>query len=204
MHLVTRILLPLLFVVVLVAPTVATERCQSILMTVSATFPNDPGFEGYYRYNVFGSWEVWPRALSHLDVFLMLQQCPLVCEPGIVAFGDTAGISTGSTPGESPCYPVYYLGEYLCHGDNSLPPELQYTAVKFEPFEDQACQPSTVEMGSWRFYSWLPPGPSMTHVDAVAVKHGQYVCTGDITGQLPICAVATGTASWGRLKNLYR
>ena len=203
MHPCLRILFLLLLLTSVAVPS-AAERCDSIEMTVTASYPNDPGFEGYYRYNVFGSWEVWPRALSHIDVFLMLQQCPFVCTPGVVAFADTAGLSTGSTAAGDACYPVWYLGEYLCNGDPSLPDNLRFSAVKFEPFEGQSCEPGTVEMGSWRFYSFLPPGPSVTHVDAVAVKHGQYVCTGDITGQLPNCTVARENESWGRLKSLYR
>ena len=173
-------------------------------MTVTASFPNDPGFEGLYRYSVHGTWEVRPRALSHLDMFLVLENCPFVCTPGIVAFDDTVGVSTGAYGDDSPCFPVWYLGEFLCNGDPSLPPELRMTAVKFEPFDGQACEPATVGMGSWYFYSPLVPGPATTHVDAMVVKHGQYVCTGDVTGQLPSCLVPSQSGSWGKLKALYR
>jgi len=184
-------------------PASAAERCETMNLTVTASFPNDPGFEGLYRYALGGNWEVWPRALSHFDVFLMFNDCPDICGPGVVVFGDTAGISTGSTVDEAPCYPVFYLGEYLCEGDPSLPEEFQASTVKFEPWEGQSCEPGTVGVGSWRFYSPLPPGPGTTHVDAALIKHGQYVCTGDVTGQLPGCSVETSRESWGMIKARY-
>lgn len=204
MRLPIRIIVLLLLPAAFVVSTEAAERCASVSMTVTASFPNDPGFEGYYRYAVFGNWTIWPRALSHMDIFLMLQDCPFICTPGIIAFGDTAGISTGADANEAPCYPVFYEGEYLCMGDPSLPPDLRTSTVKFEPWTGQSCEPGTVGMGSWRFYSPLPPGPSTIHVDAVVIKHGQYVCTGDISGQLPGCSVPIEGKSWGKVKGQYR
>jgi hypothetical protein len=48
------------------------------------------------------------------------------------------------------------------------------------------------------------PGPSTVHTDVLVIKHGQYVCTGDVSGQLPICSIGVQPERWGRLKTLYR
>ena len=176
------------------------DDCTSVSMVVTAT----PLGGGLYEYTVTGTWDVAPRALSHLDFFLDLENCACVCEPGIVSFGSPAGTSTGADGDGNPCT-VDYLGDYLCMGDASIPPELSGPTVKFEPEAGQNCEPETQGSGTWSFTSLLPPAPASVYPDAVAIKHGGVTCTGDLSGQLPMCdcTVPTNATTWGTLKSIY-
>ncbi len=178
--------------------------CSSVSMTVTATYPNDPGFPNLWKYTLSGSWDVGQRALSHMDILLMLGDCDVVCLPGIVQFPTPAGQSTGADNG-SECT-VLYTGSYLCTGDPSIPPNLRQPTAKFEATAGQTCQPQTVGSGTWCFYSSLPPGDPATHPDVIVIKHGNTACTGDVTGQLPICRppTAVSEASWGAVKGLFK
>ena len=178
--------------------------CNSVAMTVTATSPNDLGFENLWKYTLSGSWDVGQRALSHMDILLMLGDCDVICLSGIFQFPSPAGQCTGSYSG-SACV-VQYTGAYLCTGDPSIPPNLREPTVKFEPLGGQTCAPGTAGSGTWCFYSFLPPGPWTTHEDVIVIKHGNTACTGNVVGQLPVCQPpsAVGEASWGAVKALFR
>src|SRR5688500_18461720 len=87
--------------------SLAQVDCASVNMTVTATVSNDPGFVGLYKYTVSGSWDVGRRALSHLDVFLALENCVCVCDPRVFKFPATAGTSNGGTQSGTLCTVSY-------------------------------------------------------------------------------------------------
>jgi hypothetical protein len=184
-------------------PAAAVDECADVSMTVTASFPNDPGFEGLYKYTVTGCWDITQFGLSHIDVFLALKSLECVCDPRIVKFPDPAGTSDGEGDVE-PCV-VSYEGVYNCMGDPTVPAELKAPTVKWNTL-DGDCEAATTGCGTWVFYSPFSPQPAAVHPDAVAIKHGQQVCVGDLTGQLPMgdCTVPTRATSWGSMKASYR
>jgi hypothetical protein len=179
------------------------DECAEVSMTVDATFPNDPGFEGLYKYTVTGCWDVTQFGLSHIDVFLALKTLECICDPNVVKFPVPGGTSDGV--GDSGPCTVNYEGLYFCMGDPSIPAELAAPTVKWNALNGE-CEPGTEGCGTWVFYSPFPPAPSATHEDAVAIKHGQLVCVGDLTGELPMgdCSTPSRPTSWGSMKVTYR
>lgn len=184
------------------ARSAAATECASVAMTISAAPSIDPSFPGMWKYTVTGSWEVSPRALSHIDFFVALMANECTCAPGVVGFPALAGTSTGEP---EPCT-VNYDGFYLCAGDPTAPASLHVPTVKFEAEPGQECEPSTEGSGTWFFYAAFPPGPSTTIPDAVGIKHGTFFCTGPLTGTMPTfdCSTEARPSSWGTLKIRYR
>ncbi len=181
----------------------AVDDCAELSMVVTATFPNDPGFEGLYKYTVTGSWDVTQFGLSHIDFFLALENLKCVCNPAVVKVPDPAGTSDGEGDVE-PCK-VEYEGQYNCMGDPTVPAELAAPTVKFNTIEGD-CEAATTGTGTWVFYSPFAPAPFSVYPNGAAIKHGQDVCTGDLSGQLPEgdCSVPASPTSWGALKVSYR
>lgn len=184
----------------LVASPAAAQQCGSGSITV--TVSSDPGFVGLYKYCVDVSWNLDQFGLSHLDVFLGLPDCPCICDPNFVKFATPAG--SASPPDDSCDHP--FLGSYVCKGDPSLPAGMNGPAVKFTPDAVSTCDVSLGGSGTFCFYSPMPPAAPATHTNALAIKHGQETCYGDIVGSLPICdcALPTQTGTWGALKATYR
>ena len=168
--------------------------------TVTVSQPNDLGFEGLYKYCVTASWDVGQFGLSHIDFFLELANCECACDAGLVQFATPSGTSNGEP---EPCT-VEYEGEYLCTGDPSIPDDMNGPVVKHNAISEDDCEAGTAGTGTWCFYTSLPPAPVSGH--AVAIKHGQEVCYGQIVGQLPMCQCSTPAhhSSWGRMKAVYR
>jgi hypothetical protein len=185
---------------------VAADPCLSIDMTIDATFPNDPGHEGQWKYCISGTWDLGlsENALSHIDFLLGLDGCACICDMGVFETDSIAGTSTGEFDGV-PCT-VDYVSDFLCEGDPTLPPELQTVAFKFEQATGQDCETGTSGEGTWCFYSFLAPAASATHTDAVVIKYGGMDCTGDLVGTLPGCgcAVPVEPSTWSRVKSYYR
>ena len=194
----------LLSVLALPARAQLSGDCASVQMTVTAAITNDPGFVGLYKYTVTGSWDVTRFGLSHLDIFLEMQDCPCRCDNRTFRFKQPAGTSNGYNQTMGLCTALY-AGEYLCTRDPSIPASFAAPLVKFDA-EDNGCSPTTFGAGTWFFYSPFPPGAHQVYVDAVAIKHGQGVCTGNLTGTLPVCdcTVPSAPATWGKLKSTYR
>ena len=184
-------------------PAHAVTDCASASMTVTAALSNDPGFEGLYKYTVTGSWDVTQFGLSHIDFFLALENLECVCDPAVVKFPTPAGTSNGTLDG-SPCT-VNYTGKYNCMGDPTVPKELRAPTVKFDA-PDEGCKAGVTGTGTWVFYSPFPPAPYSVYPDGLAIKHGQGVCTGDLTGQMPQgdCSTPAESRSWGNVKAIYR
>jgi hypothetical protein len=202
-----RVCTTALFLCVLI-PTARAQQsgdCASIQMTSSVAVSTDPGFEGLYKYTITGSWDVTKFGLSHLDIFIMLQNCACKCDNRIFKFASPAGTSSGMSISTGSLCTATYAGEYLCNRDPSIPIELAGPTIKFDDIEDD-CKTLTAGAGTWSFYSPFPPAPYSVYADAVAIKHGQGTCTGDLSGVLPVCdcSVPAAPATWGHVKSVYR
>jgi hypothetical protein len=166
----------------------------------TAQLATETGFEGYWKYCYDVSWVELPNGVSHLDVFLLLDDCVTVCDPGYFTFADTVG--TGPGCNDEPCT-VYYYGLFECNGDPSI--GVNTPLVKFEPYGDGHCEPDKAGTAYLCFYSMAPPVQAGSFSDVIAIKFGPNSDTGDLSGVLPSC-VTTGTddASWSQVKALYR
>ena len=185
-------------VLLISVPAGANPDCSA---TGTAELTSDPGYLGYWKYCYEFTWSGLPHGASHLDVFIMLQDCACLCAPGYFAFADTVG----SGPGENgePCT-VYYYASFLCEGDptmgNGLP------TIKFEYYEN-GCEPGKDGTAFLCFYSVAAPMQEGTFEDAIGMKFGTDTDTGCLVGVMPSCdtnASATENSSWGSVKALYR
>src|SRR5688572_33278528 len=86
--------------------------------TVTVSQPNDPGFEGLYKYCVEATWDVGQFGLSHIDFFLEFESCECICDPEL--FGVSFGSPAGTSNGKDDCT-VEYEGFWLCMGDPTIP-----------------------------------------------------------------------------------
>jgi hypothetical protein len=169
----------------------------------SATFPNDPGFKGYWKYCLDVSWDVSPydpkaHGVSHVSILLGLDDCPSACKDGYFAFADTAGSSSGVEG----CT-VYYYVEFDCKGDPTIPPAVP--TIKFEPYEN-SCEPDVAGTAHVCFYSEAEPRPAGTLPAYVWIKFGPYIEEGTLEGTLPRCEQGTNPrepSTWGSIKALY-
>jgi hypothetical protein len=190
--------------VLLSAASAGPARAQCAGGTVSASVSLDPGFENLYKYCLDVQWDVGDHELSHLDLFLVLPDCPCLCSPQFIHFGSPAGTSVSSSTGD-PCE-LPYLGEYVCKGDPSLPNAINGPAVKFVPDPASTCAPGVAGSGHFCFYSPMPPQDPGSYNNGIAIKHGLDTCYGILQGQLPSCdcALPTHAGTWGALKAAYR
>jgi hypothetical protein len=187
----------------LARPALAVTPCATLDMTVTAAPSVDPGFEGLWKYTVTGSWDVTQYGLSHIDFFLQLKDLECICDPRVIKFPTPGGTSTG-TSDAGPCT-VYYTGVYNCKGDPTVPAELQAPTIKFNT-DDGPCVTGTTGTGTWVFYSPFAPGPYTVDPEGAAIKHGQGVCVGSLSGTMPMgdCATPASAKSWGGVKAMYR
>jgi hypothetical protein len=193
----------ILFALVIASTPASAAPCAAGGFTASATFPNDPGFEGMWKYTLSGSWDTGEaNGLSHIS-FLIDFECPCVCEDNFAVFPTPAGTATGTDSSGADCT-VDFIGINECEGDPTIPNPAP--AIKFEAPEGQGCETGQTGSGTWFFYSGQPPLPDDTYTDAVVVKYGVNDCSLDLSGQLPdctACAVPTEPSTWGKVKALY-
>ena len=187
----------------LARPAMAVDQCPTLDITVTAAVSSDPGFEGLYKYTVTGCWDVSQFGLSHIDFFLQLKDLECICDPRVIKFPTPGGTSTG-TSDAGPCV-VTYTGKYNCKGDPTVPAELAAPTVKFDT-DDGPCVGAVAGSGTWVFYSPFAPGPYTVDPEGAAIKHGQGVCVGSLSGTLPMgdCATPASAKSWGGVKAMYR
>ena len=189
------------------AGTLQAAPCADVNMTVTASQPNDPGFEGLTKYTISGSWDIGQQqGISHISFLLLLEAaCECVCDTGFLKFASPAGSSTGDD-GQGGSCTVHYDGTFACTGDPTIPPD--DAAIKFEVISEEGCESSPSGSGTWCFYSPIPPGPANTYTDAVALKYGTQECFGDLVGVLPDCSfcstVAVDEETWSIIKHLFR
>jgi hypothetical protein len=177
----------------------AAASGQTIWGTSSATYPNDPGFEGMWKYCLEIGWDTTGHGLSHTVLFIGLEICPLYCDEGFFAFP----VPAGTGPGEGGCTAIYY-GSFLCEGDPTMP-EVDVPTIKFEYDEDIGCEPAAVGTAILCFYSVGIPTTPDVFVDYLGIKYGSNTATGDLEGVLPSCVMSpVEAATWGGVKALYR
>lgn len=172
-----------------------------IWATGTAWLSTDPCHAGYWEYCYEVHWATLPHGVSHVDVFLLLDECACACSPGYFAFEDTCGCGPG-TPNGTPCT-VYYYGFFECFGDPSI--EVETPLVKFEPYED-GCEPAADGWAEVCFYSVAAPIYNF-YPGVIALKFGQLWATGDLDGPLPDCDTSYSgrePSTWGAVKALYR
>jgi hypothetical protein len=183
-------------VILISVPACADPDCWA---TGTCELTSDPGYLGYWKYCYEICWSGLPHGASHLDVFILLEDCACLCASGYFAFADTVG----SGPGEEDCT-VYYHASFLCEGDPTMANGLP--TIKFEYFES-GCEPAQDGLAYVCFYSVAAPIPDGTYEDAIGIKFGTECDTGCLTGVMPSCDTnASGTEStcWGGVKALYR
>jgi hypothetical protein len=188
--------------VLAVQPAAATPVCAS--GTVTAVYNADPAFPGMWKYCAEVSWCFDKYGVSHLDAFLRLPSCDCICDPRFIQFGSPAGHAVNTSV--VPNCELDYSGTYACKGDPSLPAQYNGPAVKFQPITCGTCEAGTCGYGTFCFYSPMPPQAPADDPQGIAIKHGQEICYGVLSGQMPSCdcALPTQTATWGSLKASYR
>lgn len=200
----SRIYLAVLILVCLAFPAVSSGEGRSdCIWGLSAAWPSsDPGFEDLwkYRFEVFWSLsDCGGHALSHICLFLGLEDCECVCDDRYFVFDSPAG----QGPGVGDCT-VYYDGEFLCEGCvHFSDPE---PAIKFEPIEG-GYEPGVTGWAHLRFYSTAQPTEPGTFDNALGAKHGQHKDRGELVGVLPSCECTPAPvedSSWGAIKSMYK
>jgi len=208
---------PSLALVLLVACLLAAApagAATQIFATTNVTFPNDPGFEGLYKYDFKVSWHLDPPSLDRADIYVQLAALDDSCGCVVVRFDSPAGFSDGSDCENGDC-DLTYRGKFLCAGDADNPSPNLGAAARWKPRESDCgdgdapadlsdlCTPANVNplldlqrgrmkctldaegVGHFIFYSSVPPGLVRNHADAVSMRHGNDVITGDLFGSLP-------------------
>lgn len=172
--------------------------------TITAS-PN-PNLSGpNWMYTMEISWDTGNNySLSHAN---------LLIDPGLgtcTCQDFTDALSWDSPIGTSNGYPepctVEYEGFLECGGDPSIP-EVSGFLLKFEPIEDEFCEPGPTGTATFTFYSNLPPVPIDEEILSVVDKHAQEYCFGNMSGDFPAMAcdpVGTQDSSFGSLKGLFR
>jgi hypothetical protein len=177
-----RVVLAVLALLVCFAgPARAVDR---VLGSSTVSLSQDPGYEGLWKYCVTVNWSFERHDLGHLDVFLDLDTFVGGCTGGSVIFPSPAGHSNGEDFFGNECF-LDYRGEFLCKTDPSIPFTGLGATVKYEPLE-AGCMTGQVGIGTFCFYSIVPPGQATQHGNAVAIKHGREVDFGVLIGSLPL------------------
>jgi hypothetical protein len=196
-----RVIAVVIFAALALPPVTSVFANPDIWATGSAQLSTDPEHAGYWEYCYEVSWAELPHGVSHVDVFLLLEECACACSPGYFAFSDTCGSGPGTPDG--PLCTVYYYGFFECFGDPSI--DVETPLVKFEPYED-GCEPAADGWAEICFYSVAAPIYD-TYTDVIALKFGVLWATGHLDGPLPDCDTqysGSSPSSWGAVKALYR
>lgn len=168
---------------------------------IAAEMTGDPDLP-LYAYTMTVNWDMdAPYGLSHLDLLVDILGGTCDCSD----FSEAITFGSGTSTGDDDCT-VEYEAFLECNGDPSIP-GVDGILFKFEPIEDEFCEPGPVGSGTFVFYSDLGPVPVNEDILAVVDKAGQESCTGTITGVFPGMScdpVPTDGGNLGSLKSLYR
>jgi hypothetical protein len=199
-----RIFAVMLFVAVVASPCagLAQEDCRLYGTVIAEPNPGDPAL-GAWLYSLIVTWDTGSQwAMSHVDLLMDEPNGHCSCSDFMSAL--TWGDHIGSGLGDPlPCL-LFYDGEILCNGDPSTGTE--GTILKFEPREDESCEPATAGTVHVAFYSNYPPGPIADDNLFLFDKFAGFVCYGPISGVFPMlpCDPISGEASsWGSVKSIY-
>jgi hypothetical protein len=159
---------------------------------------------GMYRYTLELMWDTGSQyALSHANLLLDpgFGDCLCVDFEEALAWEDPIGFSDGYPEGCT----VYYYGMIECDGDPSIY-GVDGFLLKFEPFEEEDCEPGTTGTGIFVFYSDFGPAPIDEDFLSLVDKNGQNSCTGTLTGDFPAIPcdpVSNEARTWTNVKGLY-
>ncbi len=204
-----RLLMAVIILPIILALTSAgiqAQACDEVSVDVTVEISTDAGFEGLYKYVFSAVWETSSPeegdALSYI-LFSLGVECPCLCDSSAasIVFPDPAGTSTSDVEG---CEAVFD-GFIECNGHEDI---TDNAVVKFEVRDTSPCEPVSYGSGTWIFYSSMSPLPAADYPDAVFIKHGEMICLGDLSGQLPNCyecvMVSNEESTWGSIKSIYR
>jgi hypothetical protein len=175
--------------------------------TISGTITAEAvGHElGLYRYTLYLTWDTDSvYGLSHIDLLLDTGLGACVCEDfaNALAWEPLAGWSIGVPDG---CM-VDYEAFLECDGDPSIP-GIGGILLKFEPIEDESCEPGPIGSGTFLFYSDVAPEPIDADNLFLVNKHALFACEGQLTGEFPGLAcdpVANSAADWTTIKRIFQ
>lgn len=172
--------------------------------TITAVSNPDP-MGPNWMYTMVITWDTGNNySLSHANLLMDIEAGTCVCQDFVAALSwDYPAGSSDGTP--MPCT-VDYEAFLECSGDPSIP-EVEGILLKFEPIENEECEPGPTGTGTFVFFSNLPPAPINEEILTVVDKHAQEYCFGYLTGDFPAMAcdpVGAEKANWGGLKGLFR
>ena len=198
----------LIAALVLLPVNISAQVCDSLSLEVTAEISTDPNYEGLYKYTISGYWEATGPEEGGTLSFIMFSlgaECPCLCDSSYseIYFPNPAGTATGiNDHTEAPCE-AQLTGFLQCGGMEDITTD---DAVKYE-VNGESCVLKQYGTGEWIFYSTMEPLPWAEYCNAVFLKYGEMLCTGDLSGQLPDCfecsEVSTEEDSWGSIKSLY-
>jgi hypothetical protein len=197
-----KMLLGILFLGVIGGANLAMAQC-SITGTITANATNYPGGPAWC-YTMEFVWDTGtPFALSHANLLLDGAGGTCVCEDfsDALIWHDPVGTSDG-TDGCT----VDYQAFLECSGDPSIPGVDGYL-LKFEPIEQEGCEPSNTGTAVVVFYSNLAPAPIDEEILSIVDKHGLEYCFGGLSGDFPSMScdpVGLESSTWGQIKGQYR
>ena len=199
----SKVMIGLTLLTVIFGAQVAMAECF-IGGTITASANPDP-LGPVWMYTMELSWDTGNNySLSHANLLMDpgLGTCLCADFMDALSWDYPVGSSNGYP---DPCT-VEYEGFLECEGDPSIP-EMTGFLLKFEPIEDENCEPGPTGTGTFIFYSNLPPAPIDEEILSVVDKHANEYCFGFLAGDFPAMAcdpVGNEDSSWGNLKGIFR
>jgi len=172
--------------------------------TITASANPDP-LGPVWMYTMVITWDTGNEySLSHANLLMDAASGTCLCQDFLDALSweDPAGSSDGYP---APCT-VDYRAFLECDGDPSIP-GVEGILLKFEPIEDEFCEPGPTGTGTFVFYSNLDPYPINEEILSVVDKHAGEYCFGYMAGDfpdMPCDPVDSEDSSWGNVKGLFR
>ncbi len=184
-------------------PTAALAVC-----TIDGVVTAEPNLAhpemGDWMYTLHLTWDTGVQyALSHFDLVLDVPGGTCSCSTFLAGLNWTN--PAGSSDGEPEICSVEYDIMLECNGDPSIPGD-EGIILKFEPIEDDACEPGPMGSGTFVFYSDLGPAPIDEDALLLIQKFAGLACAGRLSGDFPgfpCDPVGAQSATWGRIKTLY-
>jgi hypothetical protein len=169
---------------------------------IEAAMSNDHPELGLWQYTLTVTWDTGSKHLSHLNLWLDETDQNCTCQEigASLAWEYPAGSSTGA-PADCP---LDYEAFLECNGDPSL--DIDGIIIKFEPIEENGCEPGAKGRATAVFYSdYFPASISLPNL-FLTDKFGRMSCYGQVTGVfpgLPCDPTPARPVSWGQLKAIY-
>ncbi len=187
----------------IVLPVAALAEC-TITGVVTAEANVDQPAMGDWMYTLHLTWDTDAQyALSHFNLVLDLPggTCDCSAFAAGLTWASPAGTSTGDPDGCTIDYDIMLQ----CDGDPSLPGD-EGILLKFEPIENDMCEPGVTGSGTFVFYSDFDPAPINEEALLLIQKFSGLSCSGYLSGEFPgfpCDPVGAESATWSRIKTLY-